>query len=126
MDFALINWVAVGVGTIAAFVLGWIIYSPGVFGRRWAEGSGVEINADSKPPAMAMILQLLGLFLLALVIGVTETSNALAAAIIAILAAAFMTVANGAFCKKSGYALGVDGGYVIGAGVVMILAQGLL
>ena len=39
MDVALMNWAAVVVGTIAAFGLGMIWFSPRMFGKGWAEGS---------------------------------------------------------------------------------------
>lgn len=31
-DFALVNWLAVSVGTIVAFLAGWLWYSPKLFG----------------------------------------------------------------------------------------------
>ncbi|MDA8747120.1 DUF1761 family protein [Litoreibacter sp.] len=126
MELASVNWAAVITGTIAAFLFGWLIYSPKLFGKGWAEGSGMTLTEDSKPPSHALILQLIALFLLALIVGITETSEAIVAAIIAILATAVFVVANGAFSGKSRYALSVDGGYVVGAGALMIVAQGLL
>lgn len=126
MELAAVNWLAVLVGAVAAFLLGWLVYSPVLFVKRWAEGSHVDLNDGGSPPAFAMVAQIVALLLLALVIGVTETSGALYTAILAILAAAAFAVSNGAFCRKSSFAMAVDGGYVIAAGVVMILAQGLL
>ncbi len=126
MEFANVNWLAVIVGTIAAFLLGWLVYSPILFIKRWAEGSGVDLTDGSGPRPFAMIAQVCALFLLSLVVGITATTDALITAIIAILAAATFAVSNGAFCKKSGYAMSVDGGYVIAAGIVMIAAQGVL
>ena len=121
-----LNILAVIVGTIAAFLFGWLIYSPKVFGTKWAEGSRVELGAASSMPVFAMVAQLIALALLALVIGVTATTSALGTAILAILAAAAFVVSSGAFLKKSNFALAVDGGYVVGSGAIMILMQGLL
>lgn len=126
MEFANVNWIAVAVGTIAAFLFGWLVYSPLLFARTWAAGSGVELTAESRPPMGAMALQIAGLFFLATVIGVTATFDALITAILAILAAAAMTASNGAFCGKSAAALSVDAGYIAGAGILMIVAQGIL
>lgn len=126
MEFANVNWLAVIAGTVAAFLLGWLVYSPILFIKRWAAGSGVDLNDGSGPRPFAMIAQVLALFLLSLVVGITATSDALITAVLAILAAATFVVANGAFCKKSGFAMAVDGGFVIAAGIVMIAAQGLL
>jgi len=125
-DFSSVNWLAVGVGTIAAFLVGWLWYSPMLFGKKWAEGSGVELGDASEMPVFAMVSQLIGLFLLACVVGITATTDALVTAILAILAAAVMTLSVGAFVRKSQYALLTDFGYIVVAGVVMIAAQGLL
>lgn len=126
MEFVNVNWIAVVAGTIVAFLFGWLVYSPLLFAKVWAEGSGVELTAESRPPLAAMILQIVGLFFLATVIGVTATINALFAALLAILAAAALTISNGAFCGKSKTALMIDAGYIIGAGILMIVAQGVL
>ncbi len=125
-EFAGVNWAAVIAGAIAAFVFGWILYAPAVFGRVWAKGSGIDIEIGNGPPVLAMVLQIIALLCLAIVVGVTETSNALLTAILAILAVVAFVVSGGAFMRKSGKALAVDGGYVLGAGILMILAQGLL
>ena len=125
-EFANVNWIAVILGTVVAFLVGWLWYSPKLFGTGWAAGSGVELGSAQSMPVFAMVSQLVGLFLLALVVGVTATTNALMTAILAILAAATMTMSAGAFVKKSNYALGVDFGYIIVAGVVMIICQGIL
>lgn len=126
MEFAAINWLATLVGAVAAFFLGWLVYSPILFVKRWAEGSGVDLKDGGGPPVFAMVAQIVALVLLAMVVGITATSDALITAILAILAAAAFAVSNGAFCRKSTFAMAVDGGYVIAAGAVMILAQGLL
>ncbi len=126
MEFANVNWTAVIAGTVAAFLFGWLIYSPALFGKKWAQGTGISLESDSKPPVFAMVAQILALFMLATVIGLTETVNALTPAVLAILAAAVLMVANGAFSGKSAYARAVDGGAVVGSGVLMIAAQGLL
>lgn len=120
-----INFLAVVVGAIAAFLLGWLVYSPLLFGHKWAIGSGVSLNSG-KPPVFAMVAQMLALLLLSLVVGATATADALGVAVLAILAAAFFSMSNGAFINKSTYAVRVDGGYIIAAGAVMIAVQALL
>ena len=45
-----INWLAVIVGTVVTFLVGWAWYSPKLFGTRWAEGSGVSLNRPDKLP----------------------------------------------------------------------------
>lgn len=113
------------VGTVVVFLVGWLWYSPKLFGKGWAEGSGVDLGCAQSMPIFAMAFQVAALFLLALVIGVMATTDALGTAILAILAAAGFVVSGGAFTKKSGYALCVDGGYIVIEGVVMIAAQGI-
>jgi len=124
--FAMVNWLAVIAGTVVAFLVGWLWYSPVLFGKKWAEGSGVALGSAEQMPVMAMVSQLAGLFLLALVVGITATTDALITAIVAILATAALTFSMGAFVKKSSYALLTDFGYIIVAGGVMIAMQGLL
>jgi hypothetical protein len=124
-SFASINWIAVAVGTIVAFLVGWAWYSPRLFGTKWAEGSGVALGSADSMPVLAMVSQFVALLMLALVVGVTETTNALFTAILAILTVAIFVLSMGAFVKKSGYALAVDTGYIIVAGTIMIVAQGI-
>ena len=42
-DFSKVSWIAVVVGTIVSFLVGWAWYSPKLFGKKWAEGSGVKL-----------------------------------------------------------------------------------
>jgi TRAP-type C4-dicarboxylate transport system permease small subunit len=125
MDFALINWAAVVVGTIAAFALGMIWFSPKMFGKSWSAGSH-NIEPPASPPVAAMVIQFAGTAVLALVVGMTETNEAIMTAIGAILAVALIVAGMDLFSQKSGKATMVDAGYVLAAGALMILAQGLL
>ena len=67
-EFANVNWIAVILGTVAAFLVGWLWYSPKLFGRGWAAGSGVELGSAQSMPVFARVSQLVGLVLLALVV----------------------------------------------------------
>ena len=125
MDFALINWTAVIVGWIAAFVLGFLIYAPFAFGPRWAAGSHLAGKTPDKMPMGAVGAQAVATFLLALIVGLTETAQALDAAILAILTVAAFAFALGSFGLKSGYAKAVDTGAIIAFGIVTIAAQAI-
>lgn len=125
MEFDNVSWIAVITGAVAAFLFGWLVYSPLLFFKVWAEGSGINVEAGGKPPLGAMVLQILGLLFLSTVIGVTATFEALITALLAILAAACLTMSNGAFVGKSTAAIAVDGGYIVGAGILMIVAQAI-
>lgn len=124
MDISLINWLAVAAGTVAAFVLGMLWFSPRLFGKAWATGSH-DIQPPASPPVMAMTIQLVATFLLALVVGMTETSGALLVAIAAILAVGLFVAGMDLFSQKSGRATVIDAGYVVASGALMIVAQGI-
>lgn len=125
MDIALMNWAAVVAGTIAAFGLGMLWFSPRMFGNAWAAGSH-SIQPPASPPVLAMLIQFIGTAILALVVGITETNQAIMTAIGAILAVALIVAGMDLFSQKSGKATAIDAGYVVAAGILMILAHGLL
>ncbi|MHA7772117.1 DUF1761 domain-containing protein [Roseibium sp. M-1] len=125
MEFATVNWIAVITGAAAAFLFGWLWYSPVLFFKPWAAGSRLELSPGTRPPVVAMVLQIAGLLCLSTVVGVTATTDALFTAVLAILAAACLTVSGGGFSGKNGAALAIDGGYIIGAGILMIAAQAI-
>lgn len=121
-----VNWLAVGVGTVVAFMLGWLWYSPKLFGKTWAAGVGVDLGAASGMPVAAMLMQLLSTFLLAWIVGVTAARNALATIVLILVAVAAFIAANGFFGKKSQAAIAIEASFVIAMGVVMIIVQGIL
>ena len=119
-EFANLNWAAVFLGTVLAFGLGMLWFSPRMFGKAWAEGSH-NLQPPSSPPIGAMIIQLCGTFLMALIIGLTETQNMLVSAIVAILAITFIVAGMGLFSQKSGKAVLIDASFVVAMGILMIL-----
>ena len=123
---ASVSWLAVIVGTILSFLLGWLWYSPMLFGKKWAEGVGVELGAASDMPVGAMVTQLIGIFLLAWVFGVTAANEALLTIILVVLALAALIFSGGMFAKKSMYAVYTESGFIIAMGVVMFLVQAVL
>ena len=120
-----IDWIAVGVGTVAAFMLGWAWYSPMLFGKKWAEGVGLKLESAPAMPVAAMLTQLIATFLLAWVVGVTAVQNALATVILVVATIVLIVVANGLFAKKSGYAIAVEGSFVAAMAAVMVLMQAI-
>jgi Protein of unknown function (DUF1761) len=120
-----VNWLGVIVGTVASFLLGWLWYSPKLFGTKWAEGIGVELSSASSMPATAMVTQLIATFLLAWLVGITAGQNALLTTILIELTIIFFLVSNGLFAKKSNYAIGVEAGFVAAMTIVMIIVQGI-
>jgi hypothetical protein len=124
-DFGAVSWVGVIVGAVAAFLVGWLWYSPKLFGMKWAAGAGVNLGAASAMPVGAMVTQLVALLILSTVVGITATTNALFTAILAILAAATFVASSGAYVKKSSAAILIEFFYIVVAGAVMIVAQGV-
>ena len=120
-----VNWVAVIVGTVVSFLLGWLWFSPKLFGVRWAEGVGVSLDKASAMPVGAMAAQATGMFLYAWVVGVTAKNEALLTIILIMLALVFLTAAGGRFSQKSNYAIATESGFVVAMTIVMIIVQGI-
>ncbi|MGI9401885.1 MAG: DUF1761 domain-containing protein [Rhizobiaceae bacterium] len=121
-----VNWIAVIVGAVVAFLAGWLWYSPMLFGKKWAEGYGLELGTASEMPVGAMVAQVLGLLLLSWFVGVTAASNALFTVILATVAFTVLGYSGGLFRKNNSYVRNVDAGYWILAVVIMIVVQGIL
>jgi hypothetical protein len=100
-------------------------FSPMMFGKAWAEGSH-NITPPASPPIAAMVFQFIATLVLAIVVGLTETTGAIVAAILAILAVALFVAGMGLFSQKSGKAVAIDAMYIITGGALMIVAQGIL
>ena len=56
-----VSWIAIIVGAVVSFLVGWLWYSEKLFGTKWAEGSKVELGNASEMPISAMVTQVLGL-----------------------------------------------------------------
>lgn len=120
-----VSWLAVIVGAVAAFLVGWLWYSPKTFGPKWAEGVGVEMGKPGEMPVAAMVTNFIGLLLMSWFVGVTAVSNALSTVILATVAFTVLAYSGGLFTKKSTYARNVEAGYWIVSLVVMIVCQGI-
>ena len=121
-----VNWLAVIVGAVLSFLLGWLWYSPMLFGTKWAEGVGVELGAASAMPVGAMVSQAVAILLLAWLFGVTAGNDALLTIILVVLAIAAFIFSGGMFTKKSMYAVYTETGYIIAIAVVMFVVQAVL
>jgi hypothetical protein len=121
-----VNWLAVVVGTVLSFILGWLWYSPLLFVKKWMEGSNIKPNPEAKMPVAPLVVQLIGTFLLAWLVGITAAHNALATIILIVAAIIVLIVANGLFGSKSNYAIAIEAGFVAAMVVVMIAVQGIL
>ncbi|NNE82443.1 MAG: DUF1761 domain-containing protein [Alphaproteobacteria bacterium] len=121
-----VSWLAVIVGAVVSFLLGWLWYSPKLFGTKWAEGVGVDLGSASEMPVGAMVSQIIGLLLMSWFVGVTAVTSALLTVILATIAFTVLAYSGGQFTKKSAYARGVEAGYWIICLALMIISQGVI
>lgn len=121
-----VSWLAVVAGAVLSFLVGWLWYSPMLFGSKWAKGVGVEMGTASEMPVAAMAFQIIGLLLMSWFVGVTAASNALATVILATLAFTVLAYSGGLFTRKSSSARNIEAGYWLVALAIMILSQGLI
>jgi len=119
-----VNWLAVIVGASVAYLLGWLWYSPKLFGTKWAQGVGIDMSGDEMP-AMAMTVQAVGTFLLAWIVGITAGNNALLTIMLVAITLMTLMAASGLYCKKSKASILIEVGYVFTMVVVMIICQGI-
>lgn len=120
-----VSWIAVLVGAVAAFLVGWLWYSPVLFGKQWAAGNGIELGTASSMPVGAMVTQALGLFLVSWFVGVTAVDSALLTFILAVIGFGVLQASGGLFTKKPGNVVAIDFGYLIVAAAVMFIAQAI-
>ena len=120
-----VSWLGVTIGAIVSFFVGWLWFSPMLFGTRWADGVGVELGTASEMPVGAMVYQIIGLILMSWFVGVTAVTNSLLTVILGTLAFVALAYSGGMFTKKSNYARNVEAGFWISALVIMIVCQGI-
>ena len=118
-----VNWIAVIIGAIVAFILGWLWYSPKLFGAKWAEGVGLSLEDTSKPCATAMITQAIATLFLSWVVGITAAHNALLTIILITITIVLLMIAGSLFSQKSAFAIATEAGFVIAMVVIMIIVQ---
>lgn len=121
-----VNWIGVIVGAVVAFILGWLWYSPKLFGTKWAEGVGVDLAAATGMPVAAMVTQAIATLLLAWVVGITAAQGALMTMILITVTIVLLMIAGSFFSKKSTYAIVTEAGFVVAMVIVMIIVQVLL
>ena len=120
-----VNWIAVAVSTVLCFGLGALWYSPKLFGVKWAAGVGIEIGAEVKQPMAALVMQLLGTFLLAWIIALAIANDAMPIAVLFAATSACLLMARSMFGQNSRYATAAEGSFVMAMAVIMIICQSL-
>lgn len=120
-----VSWIAVVVSFVLSFLLGWLWFSPKLFGNKWAEGVGVSLADGSEMPALAMLTQALGTFGLAWLVGITAANNALLTIILVLLTIMLLIVSNGKFAQKSNAAVTIEALFILAMGIIMVVCQGI-
>ncbi|RED53829.1 DUF1761 family protein [Aestuariispira insulae] len=121
-----INWLAVGIGAAIAYLLGWLWYSPVLFLDRWLDGIGKKKEEAAAPPAIAMMIQAGGTFLLAWLVGITAASNSLFTCLLVVAMVMALMASGGLYAQKKVTAILIEIGYVAVMAAIMIAAQALL
>ena len=120
-----VSWLAVIVGAIAAFIVGWLWYSPKMFLEKWAAGSRLDMGKPGDMPIGAMATQLIGLFCLSWFVGVTAANGHLLTLLLATAAFTLLAYSGNTFSQKNRAARLVDAGSWIVSVFLMIVAQAL-
>ena len=120
-----VSWMGVVVGFVLSFLLGWLWYSPKLFGKKWADGVGIEMGDGSTMPAFAMITQALATFGLAWLFGITASNNALYTIILIVVTLILFIVSNGKYAQKNNTAIAIEAAYIFAMGLVMVICQGI-
>lgn len=121
-----LDWWAIIIGTVLAFLLGWLWYSPKVFGAKWAEGVGLSLEDCGEMPVAAMVGQLAGTFLLAWLVGIMARAGAYMTLALVVATIVVLMAAGGLFAKKSTYAIATETGFVVAMAAVMVAVHKVL
>lgn len=120
-----VSILAIILGAVVSFLIGWLWYSPKLFGEKWAEGSRVEFGTASEMPVVAMVAQFVGLLLMSWFVSVTAANGLLLTVILGTIAFTVLAYSGNTFSQKTPYARNVDAGYWIIALVIMIICNGI-
>ena len=120
-----VNWIAVIIGFVLSYLLGWLWYGPKLFGKTWAEGVGVSLVEGGELPAGAMIAQAFATFGLAWLIGIAVGKAALFTILLILGTLMLFVVSSGKYAKKSNAAVVIEASYMAAMGVVMVVCQGI-
>ena len=114
-----VNWLAVAISTVLSFGLGAFWYSQMAFGKKWAEGVGLDTEANAKQPVGALLTQFVGTFLMAWIVALAVALDAVSAGVLIVIAIAVLLVAGGMFHGNSRFANVTEGGFVLAMAVIM-------
>ncbi|WP_210545249.1 DUF1761 domain-containing protein [Rhodoferax sp. PAMC 29310] len=120
-----VSWVGVIAGFVLSFLMGWLWYSPKLFGVPWAAGVGVELQGAGQMPAVAMVTQALGTLLLSWVVGIAAAQGHFLTVVLVFAMLVLHIFSNGKYAEKSNAAVTIEAAYIAAIGVVMMACHGL-
>lgn len=123
--FVGVSWLAVVLGFLAAFGLGWFWYSPRGFYAGWSEATGVRHDRSDNMAASFGSL-IVGLILLSLFVSVMMARGQCGLLVLGVLAFVMMGYSGNAFKKQKAYGRAVDAGSWLGSAGLMIIANWLV
>lgn len=83
-----VSWIGVIVATVAGLVIGFLWYSPQLFGRRWAAGAGIALPTGTPQPmvlAGTIVLVLITAYVLAVLAKATAVGGIVDGIVLGIL-----------------------------------------
>ncbi len=120
-----VSLVAVIVATVLSFMLGGIWYSPRVFGARWAEGVGIDLESEDagKHAVKALSVQFVSTLLLAWVLGAMVDAGEWLMIAATVGVASIILISAGLFHRNSHFAAVIEGVFVLVMAAVMIVVH---
>jgi hypothetical protein len=106
VDFTNLSWVGVIVAAVAGLVIGFLWYSPQLFGRRWAAGAGIQLPTGTPSPmilAGSVVLVLITAYVLAVIAKAAGVASIVDGALLGFLAwlgFVLTWTANGLFFER--------------------------
>ncbi len=120
-----VSWLAVVVATVLSFMLGGLWYSPRVFGAKWAQGAGVDLqSADAgKHAVKALSTQFVSTLLLAWLLGAMVAAGDWLMIAVTVAAVAIILASGGLFHRNNHFAVIVEAAFVVVMSAIMIVVH---
>ncbi len=119
-----INWLAVAIGAVASFVVGWWYYSARGFYKPWSQSAGITMEMGD-PMGASFGSLVVGLILYSTWVGAMVAHGLTGLCVLGIAVFILMAYSNNAFKKLGGVSRAIDAGSWALSGALMLLAQWL-
>ena len=120
-----VSWLAVIIATALSFMLGGLWYSKRMFGAKWAEGAGLDLESEDagKHAVKALSVQFVGTFLLAWLLGALVAAGDWLVVAVTVATVAFILAAGGLFHRNSHYSIMVEAAFSVVMAVIIIVVH---